>query len=100
MSRGRKALHARREALLARSAVQRDEVFRTLGAFRKPLSWVDRGVSLLRAARRHAPTMGVGLGVGLAALLIPGTRGTALRLARTAATLIAKLRKRREGPSA
>ena len=97
MSRGRKALHARRAALLARSAAQRDQVFRSLEAFRRPLAWVDGGLSLLRGARRHAPTLGAGLGVGLAALLLPGTRGMALGLARSVGTLIAKLRERRGG---
>lgn len=97
MSRARQALHARREALLARSAAQRDELFHALEPFRRPLAWVDRGVSLLRTARRHAPGMGVGLGIGLAALLIPGTRGRALELTRSVGMLIAKLRELRTG---
>lgn len=51
----------RRAALIAQAASQRDEIGRVLQPWLTPLSFMDRGASLLRRVRMHP--FGVALGV-------------------------------------
>ena len=53
MSRQLDALRARRELLLARSAVERDALALLVQRWRAPLELADRGVRVVRYAREH-----------------------------------------------
>ena len=68
MSAGRKALRARRARLLERAGVERDELAGLLSTWERPLRAVDRGLAFLQGLKRGAPVIGIGIGVGMAAL--------------------------------
>jgi len=53
VSRQLDALRARRELLLARSAVERDALALLVQRWRAPLELADRGVRVVRYAREH-----------------------------------------------
>lgn len=68
MSSGRETVRARRERLVERAAIERDELAGLLGAWQKPLGAVDHGLAFVRGLKRSAPVIGMGIGVGMAAL--------------------------------
>jgi len=68
MSGGRKAVHERRARLLERAAGEREDLARQLGAWRTPLGVVDQGLAIVRAVKRSAPVIGIGMGLATAAL--------------------------------
>ena len=61
MNRGRAALHARRERLIALAADQRESMARQLMAWNGPLAMADRALEWLDAWKRHAPVLGLSL---------------------------------------
>ena len=101
MSRARDALMTRRAALVARAAVQRDDLARQLGAWEPAFDRIDRAMAWLGRLRRHARPLAVGVAVLFAVLaarrppsLTPWIRGgaNAWRVGRTALGWIAALR--------
>jgi hypothetical protein len=64
----------RRAALIAQAAAQRDEIGRVLQPWLTPLSFMDRGVSLLRRVRMHP----FGVAMGVLMLFRLGRRGWSL----------------------
>lgn len=55
MSAASRTLVARRQALIARAAAQRETLRRELQAWRAPLALADHGIGALRYARAHWP---------------------------------------------
>ena len=51
MNRSRKARHARRQELIARSAAYRDEIESCLTAWKEPLERAERALNLFRTLR-------------------------------------------------
>jgi YqjK-like protein len=74
--------HARRERLLGRSAVQRDELAALLTPLRGPLALADRAVAAARWARAHPEAVGLA-----AAILVVLSPRRALRWASRAFTV-------------
>jgi hypothetical protein len=74
VSRGRRELHARRERLRARAADQREDLARELAAWQGVLSGADRGLEWFRGVKRHAPVLGVGLALGVTAVVVARPR--------------------------
>jgi hypothetical protein len=58
-------LYVRRERLLAKAAVQREELALLAAAWKKPLALVDRGVAAGRYAREHSAVVTVAAAVVL-----------------------------------
>jgi hypothetical protein len=68
MSAAHAAVRARRARLVERAAIERDELAGLLGAWQRPLGAVDLGLAFVRGLKRSAPVIGMGVGVGMAAL--------------------------------
>ena len=81
MSKAYDAHRARRAALIARAAAQRDELGRGVNAWRPVFAGADRARSVLKKARRFSPLLGAGLGV---LGLLAARSGKAARVARRA----------------
>ena len=54
---------------------ERDELSRLAGPWRKPMAVVDRGLEIARGIRRSAPVIGIGVGIGMAALAVLRPKG-------------------------
>ena len=70
MSKAGENLHAKRARLVARAALERDEIAAAFEAWRGPLAIVDGVVTFMRGVRRHARLIGVGATVAAAAMAI------------------------------
>ena len=96
----RAELRERRERLAALAAAERDEIGRQLDGWQRSLSGVDKAMAVLGTVKQHAPLLGVGLGIGVSALLAarPGLSrvvqggAAAWRLGRSVARLVSGLR--------
>ena len=66
MSAERETLAARRAALVARAALQREDVARQLA----PIAALDRWLERIDLVRSHLPGIAAGAALGLSALLI------------------------------
>ena len=92
----REALRARQNELIARSSAHRDEIARSLDAWRKPLERVDRAIEIAGRLRRHAPWIVAALGAMLAFRPAPvrwlPRAGTAWRVAKGVIGLVSSLR--------
>ena len=77
MSKAHESLLAKRARLVARAALERNQVAATFEAWRGPLAIVDGVVTFMRGLQRHARLIGVGATVAAAALAIarPATIG-------------------------
>ena len=95
MSRGREAREARRDALVAKAAADRERLADVL----QPLAGMDRGLGQLRASGVLGPAGAITMGVTLSALLLafphsPVLRGLSamLRLANSVGRVFSILR--------
>jgi hypothetical protein len=90
-------IHARRELLLARSALQRDTLALLVQQWRAPLEVADRGLRVVRYARGHPGALlaAVGLIVALAPKRALRWAGSVLALWRGYRSAVGLLRDRR-----
>jgi hypothetical protein len=96
----RAELRERRERLAARAAAERDVIGRQLDGWQRSLSGVDKAMAVFHTVKQHVPLLGVGLGMGVSALLVarPGLSrvvqgGAAVwRLGRSVRRLVSGLR--------
>jgi uncharacterized protein (TIGR02246 family) len=75
VSGGRAELRARRAQLVARAAVERDEIAHDLGAWSGVLAKADRVLGALSFVRRMTPVLGIGFGLAGAMAGRPKTAG-------------------------
>ena len=75
MSKGRDEVLGRRARLVEQAGRERDELSRLVHPWRKPIAVVDRGLEIARGIKRSAPVLGIGVGIGMAALAILRPRG-------------------------
>jgi hypothetical protein len=68
MSASRESVRARRTRLQERAAVERDELAGLCSRWQRPIDAFDRGLAIARGFKRNAPVLGIGLGLGMAAL--------------------------------
>ena len=68
MKRPRQGVHERRARLIERAQSERENLARELGTWSDPLRNVDRGIAVYRGIKRSLPVLGLGAGVGMAAL--------------------------------
>jgi hypothetical protein len=98
VSRGRNAVLERRARLVEQAERERDQLSRVAGPWRTPMAVVDRGLEIARGIRRSAPVIGIGVGIGMAALAIlrPKGLGEWLRRGQAAWQVVAETRKARQ----
>jgi hypothetical protein len=68
MSANRESFRARRARLQERAAVERDQLAGLCSRWQRPLDTFDRGLAIARGFKQNSPVLGIGFGLGMAAL--------------------------------
>jgi len=97
MIKPREAVRTHRAQLVERAQREREELARQLGTWSGPLRTVERGFAVYRGVRRSMPVIGLGAGIGMAALafLRPAGIGGWVQKATEIWNLLSGIRNRR-----